>query len=119
MSQNRMDGLDGFHWREHPGCPLEPGDTLTLTLSRYRDKLDGKQKIGDYQLYAPQEPSLYDGMQNPNLPFHSARLTLTCRDRFGNKYAQTFDYDPNRKSWTYLSHPTIIAQDFFDLLAGI
>jgi hypothetical protein len=119
MPQKRMDGLDGFHWREHSVCPLEPGDTLTLTLMRRRDKLDGKQKIGDYHLYAPQEPSLYDVMHNPDLPFHSARLTLTYRDQFGNKYAQTFDYDHNRKTWIYLSHPTVIAQDLFDLLSGI
>ena len=115
MPQKRIDLYD-FHWREHSGCPLEPRDTLTLTLMRYRDKLDGKQELGGYQLYAPQEPSLYDAMHNPSLPFHSARLTLTYRDRFGNKYAQTFDYDHNKKAWVYLAYPRTVVEDFFDLL---
>lgn len=116
MPQKRMDGLNGLHWREYSGCPLEPGDTLTLTLMRHRDKLDGKQELSGYQLYAPQEPGLYDMMHNPNLPFHSARLTLTCRDRFANKYTQTFDYDHNRKTWIYLAYPRTIKEDFIDLL---
>ncbi len=116
MPQKRMDGNDGYHWREYLGCPIEPGDVVTLTLMLRRDKLNGEQEIGGYRLYAPQEPSLYAMMHNPDPPFHSARLTLTYRDRFGNKYAQTFDYDHNRKSWIYLSHPTIVAEDFLDLL---
>ncbi|GCE20882.1 hypothetical protein KDK_46820 [Dictyobacter kobayashii] len=115
MPQKRID-LEGFHWRDYSGCPLEPGDTLTLTLVRHRDRLDGKQELGDYQLYAPQEPSLYDVMHNPSLPFHSARLTLTYHDRFGHKYAQTFDYDHHKKSWVYLAYPRAITVDFFDLL---
>jgi TIR domain len=116
MPQRRMDGNDGYHWREFLGCPIEPGNVVTLPLLLRRDKLNGEQEIGGYKLYAPQEPGMYDMMYNTDLPFHSARLTLTYRDRFGNKYAQTFDYDHNRKSWIYLSHPTAIAQDFLDIL---
>jgi hypothetical protein len=75
-----------------------------------RLKADAKPSVGI--LYGRNRPSY---QTNDN----SARLTLTYRDRFENKYAQTFDYDHNRKSWIYLSHPTVIAQDFFDLLSGI
>src|SRR5216684_6196954 len=103
-----MSGSDGTHWRDNYSGPIEPGETFTFVLKSRRDKFQGDQKIGDYLLYAPQEPGLYESWHSPDLPFHSARLTLTYCDASKNKYTQVFDYDHFKRVWTCLSRPTHI-----------
>jgi hypothetical protein len=108
---------DGFHWREVSHCPIEPDESFSLTLRRYRDIQIGATKIGHYTLYAPPEPGLGVVMSNPDTPFVSARLTLTYRDFSQQRYTQTFDYDHDRNGWAYLSHPERISIDLRDILA--
>lgn len=116
MPQKRMDGTDGYHWREISYCPVEPGATLALTLHLRRGTLQGPLKIGTYPLHAPPEPGLGESMQQLDLPFSSARLTLTYRDSSHRKYAQAFDYHHAQNAWAYLSHPEPVSIDLLDLL---
>lgn len=117
MPQKRMNGTDGIHWREISHCPIEPGETLPLALQQRRDILDGVQRIGQYTLYAPHEPGLDAMMHNLDVPFSSARLTLTYRDFSRQRYTQTFDYYHYKNGWAYLSHPERISVDLRDILA--
>jgi excisionase family DNA binding protein len=116
MPQKRMESAEGIHWVDDYSGPLEPGETYAFTLMCRRGKLQGVQKIGEYCLFAPPEPGLYDSWHDLNLSFHSARLTLTYRDVSRHRYTQTFDYDHNKKVWSCLSRPKLIEVDLLDFL---
>ncbi len=115
--------LWGTYWEGRVGVGLAPRARCEIPLEETRWPLVGDLRVApQYALYAPIQPPPEERRAG-NAHFYSARLTITCRDTSGTRFATVFDLDADRLAqnrddiWDQIMLSQVVEQDLRELTA--
>lgn len=115
MPQQRTD-LHGTYWHGRLGAMPAGDGPGTIRLQEARAPLRGGMSVlSGHSLFAPEEPPLGAFLAGHGT-FHSARLTITFRDRLGRRLATAFDLDGyHLDDWHRVAGPEVVVHDLAEL----